>query len=349
MIVFCASFDIPPTGASAIATLAFDDARSAAVPSRAARLPGFAIGEFQIHRGRVTLRKTGNSAAIDRWLLIELLVWWRFQLCIRLIGAWTRLTRPAAPTIWFAPQVPHSRYLVQAAAILGGMRTTVEPAGADVAFLFEDATHTRALDAHGLPAINGACTDISKSRVATAFEAAFGYPLALDPRRWTGPAVEKSEANGTHDGRIVQCPLEPHPGFTYQRMIETVRDDGFAYDLRTHCIDHRPVIVWEKRRAPERRFLPPNISVRTLDPLAVFSPDEIAAIGRFTRAMGADWCGLDILRDGDGRIYVVDVNKTDAGPIIALSLREQIRGVAVLSRALSAMIASRRDGARGRI
>ena len=306
---------------------------------------GIAIGEFQIHRGRVTLRKTGNSAAIDRRLVLELLIWWRFQLCIRAAGLWTRLTCPHAPAIWFAPYRPHSRYMVQAAAIRGAMRTVERPGDADIAFYFDDATTGARPPAHGLPTLNYDCLDIGKRRVAQVFEATFGYALAVDPRRWQGPAVEKSDANGTHDGRIVACPTEPRSGKVYQRAIDTVRGDGFAYDLRTHCIDHRPVIVWEKRRAADRRFLPPNLAVRTLKPEAVFSAAEIAAVGRFTRAMGADWCGLDILRDRDGRIYVVDLNKTDAGPIIALPLREQLAGVAILSRALRAMIEAR-GGAR---
>ncbi len=307
-----------------------------------ARRQGIAIGEFQIHRGRVTLRKTGNSAAIDRRLIIELLVWWRFQLCIRVIGAWVRLSRRSAPTIWFTPHRPHSRYMVQAAAIVDGMRTARTPDEADVAFAFDDATVAAPPSAQCLPALNFGCTDISKSRVATMFEVAFGYPLAIDPHNWPDEAVEKSEANGAHDGQIVQCPVVPRQGRTYQRMIDTVRADGFAYDLRTHVIDHRPVIVWEKQRAADRRFLPPNISVRALDPAAVFSDGEIAAIGNFTRAMGADWCGLDILRDRDGRIYVVDLNKTDAGPIIALPLRAQLAGTLRLARALRAMIEARR-------
>jgi hypothetical protein len=332
-----AALDSGQRGISTIATIPAD--AIAAPLAKATRRAGVAIGEFQLHRGRVTLRKTGNSAAIDRRLAIELLVWWRFQACIRLIGLWRKLTRPRAPTIWFTPERPHSRYMVQAAAILGGMRTATRPEDADVAFAFDDATCGAQASARHLPGFNFGCADISKSRVAAAFETAFGYPLALDPRQWTGPAVEKSEANGTHDGHIVACPREPRPGRTYQRLIDTVRGDGFAYDLRTHVIDHRPVIVWEKRRAAEQRFLPPNLGARTLRPSEIFSVAEIAAIARFTRAMGADWCGLDILRDRDGRIYVVDLNKTDAGPIIALPLAEQLAGTRLLAGALRAMIA----------
>ena len=57
--------------------------------------------------------------------------------------------------------------------------------------------------------------------------------------------------------------------------------------------------------------------------------------------MKADWAGLDILRDADGRIYVVDVNKTDVGPIIALPCSDKIRSTALLARALDQMVGSR--------
>ena len=98
------------------------------------------------------------------------------------------------------------------------------------------------------------------------------------------------------------------------------------------------MIVWIKRRRAAERFLPPNLSVIRAAPEQVFSAEERAAIARFTAAMGADWCGLDILRDADGRIYIVDVNKTDAGPIIALPLREKLASTAILAKALRQLV-----------
>lgn len=129
------------------------------------------------------------------------------------------------------------------------------------------------------------------------------------------------------------------PGLIYQCLIDTGRADGFAYDLRTHCTGGKPLVVWEKRRDPAVRFQPPSPPATRKRPEGVFSPDELGAVGRFVRLMGADWCSLDILRDSDGRIYVVDVNRTDAGPIVALPFREKIRAIAILAGALSAMIA----------
>jgi hypothetical protein len=51
--------------------------------------------------------------------------------------------------------------------------------------------------------------------------------------------------------------------------------------------------------------------------------------------MGLDWGGLDILRDRhDGRLYVVDVNKTDVGPLIAPSWPDKLRSMRRLADAL---------------
>lgn len=245
-------------------------------------------------------------------------------------------------SIWFTPDVPHPRYMIRAAMMWGGMTIAKSAAQADAAFFFEDATVSTPQDPTHDQHFNFACTDIAKSRVATVFADVFGYPLAIDPASWSGEAVEKSEINGAHDGRVVGCPSSPAPGRTYQKLVDTIRPDGFAYDLRTHCIGGRVVVVWIKRRSPAGRFLPPNIAAARHAPEAVFSPHELTLIGAFVEAMGADWCALDILRDEtSGRIYVVDVNKTDAGPITALAFREKLVAAALLARALRAMIATR--------
>lgn len=59
----------------------------------------------------------------------------------------------------------------------------------------------------------------------------------------------------------------------------------------------------------------------------------------FTEKLGLDWGGLDVLRDlDDGRIYIVDANKTDMGPPLALPLREKLRATHMLASALDAHI-----------
>lgn len=299
---------------------------------------GIVLGDFELRGGRVFLRKTGNSARFDRRLLAEVATWVGFYLVVQARAALVR-GQPRL-SIWFTPQVPHPRYMVRIAAIYAGICLAPSAAEADAAFFFDDATASVPPTAHHARTLNFGCGDISKSRVAAVFAAVFGYPLAVEPRTWHGPAVAKSEANGTHDGRIVTCPCLPEPGRVYQRLIDTVRADGFAYDLRTHVVGGEVVAVWIKQRAIAGRFLPPNLSAKRVAPDTVFSAAERGRISAFARAMGADWCGMDILRDEpSGRIYVVDVNKTDAGPIIALPLAEKLASTAVLAAALRRLVA----------
>ena len=58
--------------------------------------------------------------------------------------------------------------------------------------------------------------------------------------------------------------------------------------------------------------------------------------------MGRDWGGVDILRDAKtGRLYIVDVNKTDMGPPLALPLRHKLRAVKTLGLALRKAVIAR--------
>ena len=55
--------------------------------------------------------------------------------------------------------------------------------------------------------------------------------------------------------------------------------------------------------------------------------------------MKLDWGGLDVLRDrSEGRLYVVDVNKTDMGPPIAMALNDKITVTRKLAAAFLAYI-----------
>ncbi len=299
------------------------------------------FSDFDIGGGRLRVRDTGADLALDGTLIREGLIWLSHHVLVRARSWGLRLVRRDTRRIWFSPRAPRPWYMIWTAMAWGGLRIARTPQEADAAFSFEDATWCAPQAPPVSPSFNFGCTDVSKSRVAAVFEAVFGYPLAVDPRVWTGPAVEKSERNGAHDGRIVQCPTAPSPGMHYQRVVES-SDGRFAYDLRTHCIGGQPRVVWIKRKPAGDRFSIHNLGVTVAKPETVFSADELAAIERFLAAMACDWAGLDILRDADtGRIYIVDVNKTDVGPIIALSWRDKLRSAGILAAALVETIEAR--------
>ena len=301
------------------------------------------LSDFQFSGGRVRVLKTDINLAVDEKLIAEIWAWIPYLAALWLRAVWARLARLGRGErrrIWFAPERPRPWYLVRGAALWAGIGVARHRADADIEFYFDDVTAGEAPVAGD--ALNARCTDVSKSHVAEAFEAVFGYPLRVDPAVHQGPIVEKSEKNGVHDGRIMGPGDAPRPDCVYQRLIDTTDDDGSANDLRTLCVGGVPILVWLKVKPAGARFAIHNRKASLRDPAEIFSGEEIARIGQFTSRMGLDWGGLDILRDrSDGRIYIVDVNKTDVGPVIALSWGDKVRSMDRLGRALEGLVASR--------
>ena len=86
----------------------------------------------------------------------------------------------------------------------------------------------------------------------------------------------------------------------------------------------------------EGRFSKNDREVTITDVDAVLSIDEQEKVLAFSKQMGLDFGGLDVLRNReDGRIYIVDVNKTDIGPPIALSGRQKLMAIRGLAGAFS--------------
>lgn len=297
--------------------------------------------DFVLRDGRIRVLKTGVDLRVDRALIEEALVWSVYYLPVRARAFWMRLVRPG-PKVWFTPDRPRPWYLVWASAAWAGVRFARTPEEAQAAFYFDDSAQGAAPNAGPDLRLNYGCTDVTKSHVARMFEQVFGYPLALDPRTSNGPLVEKGEANGVHDGRIVQAPCPALPGKTYQRLIDNTESDAgreLVADLRTPCVGGRPVTVFIKKRPVGDRFANHNCAVELTTPEAVFTAAEIEQIGHFCQAMQMDWGGLDILRDrNDGRLYIVDVNKTDMGPPIALPLADKLRATRLLADAFMLLI-----------
>ena len=302
------------------------------------------LGDFAWRDGAVEIRKTGIRLRVNFDLIWEVAYWLAYLAVLGVAVAAARARRRAPMSIWYAPDHPRPWYLLRGAALWAGFRVASSPSVADASFYFDDSTRGVPPPCPGLQMFNHRCTDISKTHVAQVFATVFGYPLALDPAEAFGDIVEKSERNGVHDGRIVQAPLRPRNGYAYQKLIDTTDEVGLVHDLRTPCAGGKPVIVWEKTKPSAMRFAIHNSKAVLRDPILIFSPSELEMIATFARIIGLDWGGLDILRDRqNGQIYIVDVNKTDLGPVIALSWCDKVKSMNRLSRALSFLV---RSGAR---
>jgi hypothetical protein len=314
------------------------------------------FGDFAFGPTAVVYRKTGARVPFSRSLAQELASWFAYFFAVREEAGRT----PRSFTMAFSPDRGRPWYLIWPVMRLAGGR--LAPASnADVVMHFEDATWSHnappAAPAHAR-FINFGCADVSKSRIAAAFETAFGYPLALDPERHAGPAVEKSELNGAHDGRVVMCPTTPRPQHVYQKLIDNraqrpsrnrTQRVELVEDFRCPTIGGRPMCVFIKRRPLATRFANLNSEVELAAPEHLFSADELFRIGAFTRLMGLDWGGVDVLRDrAEGRLYIVDANKTDMGPPTALPLSDKLAATRLLAQAFRDFIGLRREFDAGR-
>jgi hypothetical protein len=288
------------------------------------------LRDFEFGLTGLTVRKTGARVPYSPSVLKQVSAWFAYFIAARRI-------EPLTPhfTIAFAPERARPWYLIWAVARAAGAKLVKDTAHADVVMHFEDATYSPN-DAPlrlkpGAKLVNFRCCDVSKTNVARATAAAFGNQLAVDPQLFDGDAVEKSEINAAHDGRIVRCPMTPVPGRVYQRVIDNRIDADLVEDLRTCTVGGKPVCVFLKRRQVTKRFLNTNTEVLLRAPEDVFSPEELDQISAFAREIGLEWGGVDVLRDRtDGKLYIVDANKTDMGPPIALNLADKVKATRMM-------------------
>ncbi len=303
--------------------------------------------DFALDEGAILVKKTGARIVPDLALLHSVFTWFCFYFFAQSWRTWRRITGHKRPTIAFYPDKPRPWYFIWPVMHVSGAKLVDDAGSADIVMQFDDSTAS----AHALPRVkagarmvNFACDDISKSRVAAAFAAASGYSLAVDPLTHRGPMVEKAELNAAHDGRIIEGPISaPLPGRVYQQLVENEIPGGLVEDLRCCLVGGSPVVTFRKRRPLARRFLNENVEVLLDQPRAVFTPDEITVIERFAAAIGLDWGGIDVLRDRmTGKIFIVDANKTDMGPPVALKLGSKLRATRRMARAFAEMYAPKK-------
>lgn len=247
------------------------------------------------------------------------------------------------------PRSPSRHQIAYRLFLLLGYKMVEGPRGRyDAILVFDPDTVPARHDLSGLRpvgAINAGVRDVSKRNVEARFEEAFGYALSVDPERYHGLAVRKSDENYTHDGVIVECPHVPPPdeeGMTYQRYIDTRTPDGFFEDLRVPIYDGVIPLVYRKFHPDtDRRFYDVDRSTLVATDEAL-SADEQQRLAALASALGVDYAELDVLRDnGDGRIYVVDVNPTPAGLVKGFTKRQRQQALRALAPAFERMVERR--------
>ena len=300
--------------------------------------------DFEISRRQVHVKTTGVTVPITWAYTKDTLNWFSFYVLHKIKCAFQRRRF----SVHSVPAKPRAWYLLWAAGHAAGVDFTASEDKADAVLYFEDkTTQTEATplgaEANHKPTINLRCTDISKSKVASTFKTVFGYDLSVDPLTYDGPMVVKSEINGAHDGYIANGPLAPETGWVYQKLIDN-SNGGYVDDIRCPTVGGDIPLIYLKQRPLNQRFENLNTRCTLHKPEDLLSAAERKTLKAFARAMHLDWGGMDVLRDRrDGRIYVVDVNKTDMGPPLALSLKDKFRSVKILSCALAAYLTQIKD------
>jgi hypothetical protein len=189
--------------------------------------------------------------------------------------------------------------------------------------------------------INGHCININKSLVAQQFEAIFGYPYTVDSRSYDGLYVRKSEINSRHDGKIYTHPTEPEAGFVYQRLINNVAEDGMVEDIRLIFMLCVLPFCYLKKRSTLTRFSNENASASLQKTSSLVSNAEAESVTRLCNRIGLDYGEVDCLRDRvDGRLYVVDINRTPGGPPNGLSKKEEKTAIREMALAFRRAFAS---------
>lgn len=192
----------------------------------------------------------------------------------------------------------------------------------------EDDAVIRRLRSGTKPCLNANCLDISKSRVDAVMRSVFGYGISVDPLTYMGEMVAKREENDRKSAlKLVAGPLEPEqvePGTVYQRLIDTHLEDGRIQDLRVCIFSGKPRFTVLKQRDDSDRFDPEQGSSVVVDETAeLFADEDVQLIARFCAEMGLDYGELDVLRDQDGRLFVVDCNKTPGTGMVYPATEEE--------------------------
>lgn len=189
------------------------------------------------------------------------------------------------------------------------------------------------------PVLNLRCRDISKRKVEEVHRAVLGYGLTLNPREFTGRCVKKSNDNATHDGRIIQCPVDTiDEHAVYQRVINNSRDGQFVEDIRVPVFGKTIPLCYRVIRPIGRRFGfgADNISAEVCEVSGLLSVREVGMVLQFCHELGLDYGELDVLRNvDDGKAYIVDANNTPFGPPKCLDSRSASLALEKLSKAFA--------------
>jgi hypothetical protein len=248
-------------------------------------------------------------------------------------------------TVILYPHLPTRRHVLwKLCHVLGWRMTSNLHAKADMIVHFRDETtkqpdnRLEALAAQRR-VINIGCTDIMKSRVEAAFVRAFGYGSFIDPRNHAGYGVKKSELNGQHNYEVTPFPVDPEPGFVYQKLLYPVQQGGLYHEHRIPVFGSNIPLAVLKLRSVGDRFASAAVGAVPVAKYDAITPDEEQRLLAACRDIGLDYGELDVMRDSaDGRLYLLDMNDTPSGIYVRWSRETYNTLLSEFSAALEKML-----------
>lgn len=233
--------------------------------------------------------------------------------------------------ILFYPEIPGNWFAIRKICNLLGCKMINDPKGKfHLVINWQDSTF-RTMDnqlanlANKHEVCNIKCSNISKRYVDSIFNEVFGYSIMVDPITYTGRCVEKSDLNGKHDGKIIECPLNKiKKECVYQKLIDNQYDGNSVEDIRVPIFKENIPFVYLKYKLINDRFgLSFKGVVAEVDD--ILTQDEVQKILLFCKKMGLDYGELDVLRnDKDGRLYIVDANNTPSVRFVGFTDSDKI-------------------------
>lgn len=246
------------------------------------------------------------------------------------------------PILSVYPDFPSKKTTISKIADHLRLRLTNLPKeDAQVVLFFDDRTHKDKVDLPWAKSVtnllNRDCLDISKEKVEAVHQEIFRYGTFIDPLTHQGTALMKSDENAKHDGQYIECPIEKRDsGVVYQRVLDNSIDDSTVVDLRVPIIGSSIPLVYKKFKSNAVRFTNDVSHASLHETSALLSEEEQNLILRFAKQMKADFCELDVIRDnGDGRIYIIDLNTTPYGPPAGLEISDTKKAVNLLANSFS--------------
>ena len=189
---------------------------------------------------------------------------------------------------------------------------------------------------------NDQCLDIRKSTLENAHIHAFGHGMSVDPCKYHGTMVVKSEFNARHDGRAIQGPIkmsEKSTNSVYQLDIQNTDKQGKYYDFRLVYIRGKIPVVYKKIKSADTRFTNQCESAHLIAIDDAISPIEVERTIRLMEKLHADYAELDALRDASsGKLFIIDVNPTPWGPPSELPPEQQSKAVRLMAKAFEQAI-----------